>query len=123
MGDEDPDRPRDLTKEEMKLLQFYCRNKRRLIDVQKFFADAHMFKRERNDLTQILADLAAKTDKCKMRHCEVGTLLNKLIHGETQGREDVGEGGELSQIDQAIKEINKSREASAEGVADATKTT
>ena len=34
VADEDPDRPRDLTKEEMKLLQFYCRNKRRLIDVQ-----------------------------------------------------------------------------------------
>ena len=77
-----------------------------------------MFQRERSELTQILADLAAKTDKCKMRHCEVGTLLNKLIHGETQGREEVGEGGELSQIDQAIKEINKSREASAEGAGD-----
>ena len=64
-----------------------------------------MFKRERSELTQILADLAAKTDKCKMRHCEVGTLLNKLIHGEVQGREEVGEGGELSQIDQAIKPV------------------
>ena len=84
--DRDPDRPQDLTKEELRLLQFYCRNKRRLIDSQKFFTDPHVCKRKRNELAKALRDIEHATDKCKMRHCEFGTVLNKLIHGPPLGK-------------------------------------